>query len=259
MLNKLSEDYFASLRGPLESGRQRPESLSAMLILAIFLQALFLFLEFYIGRYSSFPHIQDIFKIHLSISCILAVLSIIYVIPYIRIRNQKFQYTLSIFVSQNLFGVSAYVLLLTILGTEESNVNIGRGSLLTFTYTSLILAFLIFTVTFIRFFILLSKGYYKKGAKKGETRQKYEKKTYLPLAVISSVGLLFITQFLIRNYGLENMDVLIMIMIAIVIFYTMLFVLPEQLVILYCKYRFDSFNYDEDGNLKPMGNDRKDT
>ncbi|WP_280528738.1 hypothetical protein [Virgibacillus pantothenticus] len=38
----------------------------------------------------------------------------------------------------------------------------------------------------------------------------------------------------------------------------MLFVLPEQLVILYCKYRFESFNFDKDGNLKPMGTKRKD-
>lgn len=37
----------------------------------------------------------------------------------------------------------------------------------------------------------------------------------------------------------------------------MIFVLPEQLVLLYCKFRFESFNYNEDGNLNELTIDRK--
>lgn len=74
--------------------------------------------------------------------------------------------------------------------------------------------------------------------------------------IVGSVGLLFILQYLVRTFGLADIESIVMITLFILLFYTMLFVLPEQLVILYCKYRFDSFNYDKNGNLKPMGTDR---
>ena len=38
MLEKLTEEDFMVLRGPLESGRQGPGSLGGMLLLSIFLQ-----------------------------------------------------------------------------------------------------------------------------------------------------------------------------------------------------------------------------
>lgn len=74
--------------------------------------------------------------------------------------------------------------------------------------------------------------------------------------IVGSVGLLFILQYLVRTFGLADIESIVMVTLFILLFYTMLFVLPEQLVILYCKYRFDSFNYDKNGNLKPMGTDR---
>src|SRR5690606_40043188 len=38
-------------------------------------------------------------------------------------------------------------------------------------------------------------------------------------------------------------DILLIIFVGMFLFYVMLFILPEQLVILYCKFRFNSFNY----------------
>ncbi|MGY0691202.1 hypothetical protein ACW2QC_00250 [Virgibacillus sp. FSP13] len=43
MLQKLSEEDFVALRGPFESGRQSPNSLSLTLILFIFFQPLMFF------------------------------------------------------------------------------------------------------------------------------------------------------------------------------------------------------------------------
>jgi len=43
---------------------------------------------------------------------------------------------------------------------------------------------------------------------------------------------------------------MIFIVIGIGLFWVMLFVLPEQLVILYCKIRFQRFNFNERGFLK---------
>ena len=44
---------------------------------------------------------------------------------------------------------------------------------------------------------------------------------------------------------------MLMIFLAFLLYFMMMFVLPEQLVILYCKFRFKSFNFDPDGNLYP--------
>ena len=49
MLHKLKEKDFAVLRGPLESGRQSPDSLAGALFLLIFLQALIYYVTYYIA------------------------------------------------------------------------------------------------------------------------------------------------------------------------------------------------------------------
>ncbi|MCL6571136.1 MAG: hypothetical protein K6T88_05560 [Bacillus sp. (in: Bacteria)] len=47
MLERLKEEDFEVLKGPLESGRQGPPSLGGTLFLAIFLQALLFSLEYW--------------------------------------------------------------------------------------------------------------------------------------------------------------------------------------------------------------------
>ena len=251
MLRSLSEADFIVLRSPLQSGRQSPSSLGGILFLSIFLQALLLYLEYYIGGFSTYPNQQKIFTVHLWISSILAVLSLLYAFSSIYMKSQKIQYLLSIMVSQNLFGVSAFILALFIIGTEES-INSDANSLITFTYVMLLFGVLIFIATYIRFYILLRKGYYRTGSKKDEQRGRFETKSYLPIVIVASTGLVFIIQYLVRTYYLADIEIMFMIVLAMLIFFTMIFVLPEQLVILYCKFRFDSFNYSKKGKLKPF-------
>ena len=131
----------------------------------------------------------------------------------------------------------------------------SESSLLNFTYITLLLGLLIFIVTCIRFLILLKNGAYRKGSKRDESRSKLESgtKSYLPIITTGSVGLVFILQYLVRTFGLADIELIIMMILFFSLFYIMLFILPEQLVILYCKHRFESFNYSENGKLKPMG------
>lgn len=253
MFKKLTIKDFAVLRGPLESGRQSPGNFGGILIVAIFLQALLVFLEYYIKQYSFYPNKEKIFEIHFWITVVIVVLSILYSIPSIYMRSQKIQYLLSILVSQNSFGAPFYILALFHLGTKESGVNVSENSLQTFTQVTLLFGFLIIIVTWIRFYILLHKGHYRKGSKKDELRSKFETSSYLPMVIIGGIGLVFVIQYLLRNasYNMETdiMQTFIMIVLPISIFFVMLFVLPEQLVILYCKFRFKSFNYNLRGYL----------
>src|SRR5699024_3205857 len=77
MLNKLSEEDFVVLRGTLECGRRRPSALGRALILGTSCQAPFLLLVSYIRNYSTYPHKEKMFTIHLVLSCILIIFYII--------------------------------------------------------------------------------------------------------------------------------------------------------------------------------------
>ena len=255
MLRKFNEDDFAVLRGPLESRRQSPSSLGAGLILSIVLQVLFLFLEYFVaGDYSNiYPHKDKILAIHVLITLTIVGFCAIYSITRVYMRRQNVQYFLGIVVTQNL-GVSMYIIALFFIG---KGAEITKESLLTFTYVTLLFGLLIFIATCIRFYILLRKGHYRRGSEKDKLRSKFETKSYLPMVTIGSIGVLFIIQFLVSTFSLEDFELMLVIVLGILIFFTLIFVLPEQLVILYCKFRFDSFNYSKKGKLKPFNNQRK--
>ncbi|WP_010532271.1 hypothetical protein [Lentibacillus jeotgali] len=257
LLNKFSEKDFAVLRRTFESGRQSPSSMSGMLILAVILQSLMFFLIYVVAADRSyFPNKESIFVIHLGITLLLMILSIVYAVPSIYMKQQKAQYLIIILVSQNLFGLLLYIGALFFLG---KNQNISVQSLLLFSSITLIFGLLVFIITAVRFFLLLKKGHYREGSRKDESRRKFEKNSYIPIVTVGSLGLVYIIQYLIRTFDfIFDLEIFVMVLLGVGLFYAMLFVLPEQLVILYCKYRFESFNFSKDGNLQPFGIDRKD-
>ena len=132
-----------------------------MLILSIFLQALMFVLTYIVGAYwSAFPYIGSIRLFHLIVTLILILLSVIYSIPFIYIKQQKVQYFITILVSQNLFGILPLIMALFFLEKERS---ISLDSLLFFTYGALAFGLLVFLVTCVWFLILLKKGVYRVG------------------------------------------------------------------------------------------------
>ncbi|MFJ8064660.1 hypothetical protein ACIQYS_08520 [Psychrobacillus sp. NPDC096426] len=247
---KLKEEDFGALKGPLESGRQSPGNLGFALILGIVFQPLLYALEYFIAADSTiFPYKDEILKVHFWITAVLIVLSLIYAIPAVYKRSGKIQYLISILVSQNLFSISVLIMAIFFIGQDGDSMHISPSSLLTFTYTLLFIGLLVFIATFIRFYLLLRKGHYRKGSKKDMLRGRFETKSYLPVAVIGGLGIVFIIQYIARNSAINDINAIVVIVIGIALFFGMAFVLPEQLVILYCKFRFKSFNFNERGYL----------
>ncbi|ASN06075.1 hypothetical protein [Virgibacillus necropolis] len=235
LLDELRENDFAVLKGSLESGRQSPNSLGGMLILATFLQSLMFFLTYVVvADKSDYPFQEYMFIAHLILTIIIILLSIIYAFPTVYKRKERSQYLINIIVSQNLFGIFPYLFPLFIVGRG----NATEKSLLTLTFVTLIIGVIIFIATCIRFNILLQKGHYRKGSKKDEVRGRFETKSYIPLAIIGGVGVVYLIQYMARKFYIVPIDFILIAILCIVIFYAMLFVLPEQLVILYCKSRF---------------------
>lgn len=257
MLQKLTEEDFFVLREPFQSGRQSPDSLRGALILGFFLQPLMFFLTYVVTADETvFPKVDVMFKVHLWITGILIVLSLIYSIKSIYMKSQKQQYLLSIIVSQNIFCVFAYLMALFLIGGLNG---ITEQGVLTITMLTLFWGLIVFVMTSIRFYILLLDGHYRAGSIKHEQRSSLETrmKSYVrPIIGISTV-LVVITSSILKFYNIGDMEAIIMIVLGLLIFYTMIFVLPEQLVILYCKFRFDSFNYSKKGKLKAFRPQKK--
>ena len=248
MLKKLTIEDVSVLREPLVSGRQSPNSIGGALFLGVFMQILVYYLEYTVlGRMTNFPYKDQILTVHFWVTVVLVILSGLYAIPLIYKRSQKTQYLVLILLSQNIAAVSFYICGLFLIG---ENKEIPENSLLTFTIVTLSLGVLLFIAIVIRFSILLRKGKYRKGSKRDELRAKFETKTYIPAAIIGSTTLLFIIQFTVRSFNLADIEDAFYTVICFVLFYTMIFVLPEQLVILYCKFRFKSFNFDKRGYLE---------
>lgn len=257
MVKKLSEQDFAVLRGPLESGRQSPNSLAAVFILGIFMQALLFYLTYYVaGKYTIYPNFESIMTIHMWFTAILIGISIIFAIPAVFKRLEKLQYFFSIIVTHN-FTVFFFLSPLFLLGEEDTAT---VESLVRLTWISLSIAVLLFIATFIRFYILLQKGHYRAGSKSEELRGKFETTSYVPLAIIGSVGIVFLIQAVMKMGTSDLTNTFTLVFLPFGIFYTLIFVLPEQLVILYCKIRFKTFNFDMRGYLyteRVVKNNRK--
>lgn len=250
MFSKLTEEDFGVLRAPLESGRQAPAALGGVLVLSVFLQALLFALEYFVAGYATvYPYKEEILTAHLWFTGVLIVFSLLYAIPAVYNKSGRIQYLISIAVSQNLFALPLFISALFLMGRNENGQGVNAESLLDFTYIMLAIGMLVFIATSFRFYKLLKKGQYRKGSEKGALREKFEAKSLAPMAIIAGLGLVFVIQYMARNSAINDVNIMIVIVIGIALFFVMLFVLPEQLVILYCKYRFKSFNFDERGYL----------
>lgn len=154
MLKKLSEQDFAVLRGPPESGRQSPNSLASVLVLGIFLQALFFYLTYNIaGKYTIYPNFECIKTIHMWLTGIIILLSLLFAIPVVFNKMEKLQYFLSIIMTQN-FSVFLFLAPLFLLGEQDAAT---VESLLNLTWITLSIAGVLFIATWIRFYLLLKK------------------------------------------------------------------------------------------------------
>ncbi|KQL36828.1 hypothetical protein [Psychrobacillus sp. FJAT-21963] len=250
MFRKLKEDDYGVLRGPLESGRQSPGNLAIVLIIGIFLQALLYALEYFMAADSTiYPYKDEILIVHFWITVVLIVLSLIYALPAVFKRSEKVQNLLVIIVTQNMSSVPFLIMALFLIGNKGEGLIATPESLLNFTLIILFIGLLVFFATFIRFYILLQKGHYRKGSKKGEIRGRFETTSYISAAMIAGIGIVFVIQYIARNSAINDLNMIILIVGGFLTFFIMLFILPEQLVILYCKYRFKSFNFNERGYL----------
>ncbi|MEK4523005.1 hypothetical protein MKX96_15370 [Psychrobacillus sp. FSL W7-1493] len=248
---RLVEEDFEVLREPLESGRQSRESLSASLILGIFIQALMFSLNYFmIGDITTFPYNEEIINIHFWITASLIGLSLLYSIPFVYKRSERIQYLLVIVVSHNMSSIPLLIMSLFLIGLKDEGMTTNEGTLLKIATITLGIGLFLFVATFVRFYILLKKGQYRKGSKKEEQRSELATMAFFPrVALLCGIGLVLITKYISKNSNYYDSNSALLIVGGIFLFFVMIVILPEQLVILYCKYKYKSFNFNERGYL----------
>lgn len=235
-------EKFIVFRRPLESGRQNPANLAGNMILASFLSAFMVGMEyFFAASGTAHPWQDEMLTVHTWFTGVLIGLSLILAVPTLYKKAEKLQYLVSILVSQNLFGLSFYIWALLLIA-EEGN-GMSAESILEVTRWTLTVGALVLVLTFIRLIVRIYKGKYREGSAQDEIRGRFEYKSHLPAAIVGGLGLFFILRYLITHTNSVGADILLIIFVGMFLFYVMLFILPEQLVILYCKFRFKSFNY----------------
>lgn len=106
---------------------------------------------------------------------------------------------------------------------------------------------------------LLQHGKFGKDTKrykKQQTNEGNEPNTYFGSVAALLPGTLG-NGLVIRHYG-ENppSDIVLFIVVGVAIIYVLMLLLPRQLVILYCKGRFKSFQFNDENELNPVGSSR---
>ena len=234
MLEDLKEKDFKVLRGPFESQRQSPKMFGGILLLSIFLSILMFFLVYYVVADSSdFANKNIIFNVHLALTLLICLLSGIYAIPAIYKRSETMQYIVSILVIQNI-GLMMFMVPLFIASSRYL-LSGYQGPVATIAITNLVIGLIIFIWTWVRFMKLLKKGAYRPGSKRETLRGRFETTSYVPAVIVASTGLVLMLRSIVETFRMEDIETIFMTILATLIFYTLVFVLPEQIVIIYCK------------------------
>lgn len=248
----LTEEDFAVLNGPLESGRQSPDALGGNLILVAVMIVGMLVLFNWIFFVSD---LEEGYKIALIILIIvdvigiaLIIFSIVFSIRRVYETRQSAQYFIVILVTQYIFGLLFYLAGLFIILHDLQHGyrgTVGEEELVLFAIASFSIGIFIFIFSFIRFVRLLRKGKFRKNTSRDKIRGQLEARTdeFKKVGIFSGMAMLGTATSIFQMFPVHDAGSLLIVTIGITLFFVMLFILPEQLVSWYCIKKFKSFRY----------------
>lgn len=249
-LDKLSEEDFSVLAGPIKSGRQSPESLGVNLLIAPFLIGLLLIIGnvfVFVDRIEPAHYVVVLLCLLFDmVGAVIIVLAIFYASKKIYKSRQAEQYLVVTLISQYLFGILPLGIALYMIfdGTQfHHNVPIGNSGMAFFIIGIMVFGVIVFLFAFLRFIKKLEEGKFRRNTKRDKYRGYLEERSLDFDGIVKKFVIAFILVAIILRMILQVNDIEILFIgsLTIIIFYTMLFILPEQLVIWYCMKKFKSF------------------
>lgn len=251
-IKTLSEEDFAVLNGPLESGRQSPGALGVNLILVAVMITGMLILFNWIFAVSELEEgyslVLTILIVVTVIGIILIMLSVIFSIKGVYETRQAAQYFIVILVTQYTFGLLLYLAGLFIILHDLQHGyrgEVGVEELALFAIASFSIGIFIFIFSFIRFVRLLKKGKFRKNTSRDKIRGQLEARTdeFKKTGIFGGIAMLGTATSIFQMFPVHDAESLLIVTIGITLFFVMLFILPEQLVSWYCIKKFNSFRY----------------
>lgn len=256
-LNQLDESYFFVFRGPIDSGRQRPESLAGTLLFApllliglLVLANIFVFMD---RIEPAHPGVIIFCSILSVIGGIITLLSFIYSFKGVYETRQSTQYMITIWVSQFLFGHLLYWLALYIVfdGKQFHHYyNIDGHKMILFIVVTFLAGIGLFLYTFTRLVHKIVEGEFQQGTKRAQLRSRMEMNTdeLKRIGIQAGVGLSLTFISLVKLLNVNDLQIVFISSIGITLFFVMWIILPEQIVTWYCIKRFDRFKFKEDAD-----------
>jgi len=256
-LDLLPEDDFAYFRTSFESGRQVPNNLKKGLYFGILIHLILIYFSGY-SLYDPPESLDSVMKVFFITTTIitfaLIIISFIYTIPAVYQKKQHVQYLVGNLSILNIGGIFMYSIAFYLIKTET---NITEKYLLTLICLGTFLLLIFLMSILIRLYRHLLAGDYRSDSETNNYKKALEKEkktlSRLPESIIALTGLILITQSLLQNYVNMNTETIVMIVIFLLIPYVTVYSFSHALITYYCKKRFASFNFDEDGNLYPLG------
>lgn len=249
-LNKLSEIDFGVLNDPLKSGRQSPESLGGTLLLVPFLVGVFLLignLFVFMDRIEPAHDVVIILCISFDVvGLVVSILAIFFASKKVYKSRQAEQYLVVTLISPYIFGILPLGIALYMIFDDvqfSHNFSIGNTKMVLFIIGILVVGVMVLLFAFLRFIKRLEDGKYRRE-NKSDTNEGYLEErplNFKKISIIFGIVFILVAIILLTILHVTDVETLFISSLTIMIFYSMLFILPEQFVIWYCIKRFKSF------------------
>ncbi len=249
-LNKYNEEDFVQFRVALESGKLSPKRLIITLVGGILGQLLLALCLFIVADPQMFPGYfkDEILIVVYFFTSILIIFSIVFLIPFFYRKNQRMQYIIS---SVNILNILSVMPLFCSLFFLVRNRDLSLMVYLVIAVSLIVFGMGLYWLVLCGLRKKIQYGGYRNdvaGKRNGmAVRHDNADLSQIPSIIFGGAGFAMI----VGSLGLVG-DTLVMI-IMLLLYLTGIYLFAQARLIMYCKRRFRSFNFSEEGHLYPWG------
>ncbi len=252
-LDQFQEEDFGLFRLSFESGRQSPKNAAKWLLISVLTQSFMFFLLSLapINHTRMFVFKQVCVSIVFLFTAVLILLSIIYSIPHLYKKQEHIQYKiLSLGLSNNIIVIPFFIGLFILI--QENNIP---------DFIYFLLGLLLGLLGLGLYYIIvrktteaISNGYFSGPSianHDGAVKKDKEINSKLPGLIFGGTGLLLILGSSPPFVDTVDGESVFLAILFISVYFFGIHVITMNLIAIYCKERFRSFNFTEEGHLYP--------
>lgn len=258
-MNMLKESDFAIFRTSFESGRQTPIALRKSIIIAILMQLVMGVVIFAAADPTMRPeyHKVTLLIIQYTFTLLLIIYALVYLFPSANFKKQHNQLLAGSLLLLNFIGIFPFYAGMFLL---VRNTEVSESSFYSLAAVIVVSGILLYAATTYRLRKSIEAGNYRKDSEKFnyEDVVKKDSKILSRLLefIIAGVGIVFIISYLMSTMP-DDLEDIILVLFCFLLFYLGIFLFAYSTISVYCKRRFNSFHFDEEGQLYPFGSGDK--